>query len=163
MIAGVTLSACWTFRYRLWRQWAGGSRLVFVMLNPSTADATVDDPTIRKCIGFAKRLGYDGIEVVNLFAYRATDPADLKRAGWPVGPENDNHIRAACSRAPLVICAWGANAVGHPRVVDVLNLLHDTGRDVCALKINRDGTPAHPLMLPYSANVVPFDSRSLVR
>src|SRR5437870_4841901 len=108
------ISPCGKFRYRLTRQWGEGAALPFVMLNPSTADAEQDDPTIRKCVGFAKRMGYDGIEVVNLYAYRATKPADLKKAGYPRGPENDRHIEAALveSHANSVICAWGVNARG---------------------------------------------------
>ena len=89
------LSDCGTYRYRLWRKWGCGSPLLFVMLNPSTADAEVDDATIRRCLGFADAHGFGELEVVNLYAYRATDPADLKRAGYPVGPDNDAHIEDA--------------------------------------------------------------------
>ena len=108
--AGALLSSCGTYRYRLWRYWhTEREPLIFIMLNPSTADAMQDDPTIRKCIGFAKRLGFGGIEVVNLFAYRATDPRDLRANGYQVGPDDfvaiqqrllawANHIRNKSTR-----------------------------------------------------------------
>lgn len=105
------LSPCGLYRYWLWRKWSdGGKRVTFVMLNPSTADALMDDPTIRKCVGFAKRLGFDELFVVNLFAYRATEPKELQRVGWRIaeGPANDNHTATACMLASLVIAAWGA-------------------------------------------------------
>src|SRR5579859_5937119 len=99
MRAGATFSACRTYRYRLWRSWEPrGSRCVFVGLNPSTADESTDDATIRKCVGFAKRWGFGAIEVVNLFAYagvRSTDPRSLLGVSDPVGPDNDGTMDAA--------------------------------------------------------------------
>ena len=83
------------FRYRLGRRWGDGAAVCFVLLNPSTADETREDPTVRRCIGFARSLGYGALEVVNLYAYVATDPAELRRAGYPVGRYNDRHIEAA--------------------------------------------------------------------
>lgn len=150
-ITGAVLSPCETFRYRLWRYWGGGEALMFCMLNPSKADASIDDPTIRKCMGFARRLGYGGIEVVNLYAYRATDPGDLKRAGCPVGPENDAHIRAVASGVNVTkaIVGWGSEATGHGRVSNVFELLHQHV-EVFALRTNKDGSPGHPLYIPYS-------------
>ncbi|AKJ28749.1 DUF1643 domain-containing protein [Caldimonas brevitalea] len=150
------LSDCSRYRYRLGRRWGDGQPLAFVMLNPSTADGTEDDPTIRKCIGFATRLGYNAIEVVNLFAFRATDPCDLRAAGYPVGPDNNGHIESACRWAPMVICAWGANAKGLQRPVDVLRMLAAWGCEPMALRVAAGGIPAHPLMLPYSCSPVPF-------
>lgn len=141
------------FRYWLERQWGPGPRLVFIMLNPSTADAMLDDATIRKCIGFAQRLGFDGILVLNLFAFRATKPANLKLAGWPVGNVNDWIIRDALVNADLfdikVVCAWGANARGHKRSAEVLALLRACGVQPMALRRLNDGTPEHPLYIPY--------------
>lgn len=107
---GALLSEDGRYRYRLWRLWDElAPVMTWVMLNPSTADAEVDDPTIRKCIGFAKQHHYGGIVVVNLFAYRATDPKELGKVKDPVGPENDQHILWACT-APLmlsVVAGWG--------------------------------------------------------
>lgn len=106
---GAVLSSCGRYRYRLGRQFGLGDRnVVFVGVNPSTADATVDDPTVRKWIGFAKRWELDRIEVVNLFAYRATDVRALAEAADPVGPENDAYLRAALAGAELVVPCWGS-------------------------------------------------------
>ena len=88
-------SPCGRFRYRLGRRWGEGPTIAFVLLNPSTADDQRDDPTIRRCIGFARRLGFGGLEVVNLYAYVATDPAELRRVGYLVGDENDGHMLEA--------------------------------------------------------------------
>jgi hypothetical protein len=154
------VSDCGRFRYHLRREWTNGSTLLFVMLNPSTADADVDDNTIRRCIGFGQAEGFGAIEVVNLFAYRATDPADLRRAGYPVGPDNDFHLRMAAALARRVCVAWGAasqDAVD-ARVQVVLPLLRQTlGRDPDCLHVTRTGYPGHPLYLPKASRLRPFD------
>jgi hypothetical protein len=143
------------FRYLLTRSWEPRQfRLLrFVMLNPSTADAQQDDATIRKCIGFAIALGYTGIAVVNLFAFRARDPKALRAAGYPVGPMNDRFIKISADDAVAegsdVICAWGVNARGLSRPREVLAILRRAGVAPKALDLCIDGTPAHPLMLSY--------------
>jgi hypothetical protein len=162
VMSGAVISDCLTYRYRLWRRWSEGSRVVFVMLNPSTASAAVDDPTIRKCVGFAKRYGYGALEVVNLFAYRATDPADLRQAGFLIGPENDDHIRAACSETTQAICAWGANVdtdVARHRAQHVHELLTSLAMQPMALGFTKSGQPSHPLMLPYDRPLQPWAVR----
>jgi hypothetical protein len=129
--------------------------LVFVMLNPSTADASVDDPTIRKCVGFAKRNGYGGILVVNLFAYRATEPRDLWRAAQEidiVGPKNDEWILEATYGRPTVL-AWGAQARGWKRPDEVTAMLQVMDRSLFVLGRTIDGIPRHPLMLPYTSEL----------
>lgn len=164
MHKGAVLSDCGKFRYRLWRYWdETKTPLVFIMLNPSTADASEDDPTIRKCIGFAERLNHGGIEVLNLYAYRATKPADLKAAGYPVGPENDAFYAATleqcgCCAYDNVIAAWGANARGLSRPEEVRSMLRFQGIRARALAFTNDGTPSHPLMLPYSSRPVFIDA-----
>ena len=137
-------------RYRYWlsRRWGNSDAAVFVMLNPSTADALVDDPTIRRCVGFAKDWGCGGVFVVNLYAYRATKPADLWTAADPVGPDNDANLTVAAEwaadyDAPL-IAAWGANAKPD-RVARVL-ALPGMGRLQC-LGVTKAGQPRHPLYL----------------
>jgi hypothetical protein len=130
----------------------------FVMLNPSTADASEDDPTIRKCIGFAKRWGAGGIRVVNLYPWRATNPRDLPN-GREVGGEhtgvlsnNDAAILAASCDAGWVVVAWGANHGPWPmQRVHVLDLLRN--RRVCCLGRTADGSPRHPLMLAYTTEL----------
>lgn len=156
MVRDAVISACGRYRYRLSRRWGSGPYLLFVMLNPSTADATQDDRTIRRCIRFAKDHHYDGIEVVNLYAFRATDPLDLKAAGYPVGPDNDSHILAAIQGAGAVCVAWGDRARGLARPDEVLALLRSTGRALNCLSITKHGLPAHPLMLPASCRLAPF-------
>lgn len=161
---GALISACQAYRYRLWRRWNDGRAvLVFIMLNPSTADGTQDDPTIRKCVGFADRAGYGGIEILNLFAYRATKPADLKLTGWQIGPENDEHIRAVLDTYSSVVCAWGANATsrqGWERVHQVMDIVTQYTDQPKALKLAANGVPWHPLMLGYDTEWVPYQLRS---
>lgn len=149
-----TVSDCGRYRYSLGRTWDESQPpLVFVMLNPSTADAETDDPTIRKCIGFAQRTGFGGIVVVNLFAWRATDPRDML-AAWNrgenvVGRDNVSTITSVV-RGRVTVLAWGAHArrsPSHAQAVENVVRLHASV--VRALRLLDDGTPAHPLMLPY--------------
>ena len=109
------------YRYRLTRIWGDGPRATFVMLNPSTADEHVDDPTLRRCMGFARAWGLGGLNVVNLSAFRATIPAELWRAVDPIGPDNDDYLRAAGASGEPLIAAWGNNAKLH-RVQEVLSV-----------------------------------------
>jgi hypothetical protein len=104
------ISACDRYRYVLRRQVGPGARIAtFIMLNPSTADATQDDPTIRRCIGFARQWGCGQLVVLNLFAFRATDPVDLKRAADPVGPDNESWFRRILPSDGPVVCGWGVH------------------------------------------------------
>lgn len=160
------LSECGKFRYSLGRSWSEYvPSILFVMLNPSTADALTDDATIRRCAGFAASHGYGGIEVVNLFAYRATDPKDLRHAGYPVGPRNDKVIRDAAERASSfdapVCVAWGSNAAGLERPQVVLKILRSAGARIQCLKVTRSGYPQHPLMLPSSCMLMDFDETTV--
>ena len=156
MFRDCILSECGRYRYRLSRRWAAGPTLLFIMLNPSTADAEVDDRTIRRCVAFAKAEGFCAIEVVNLYAYRATKPADLKRAGYPVGPDNDDHIEAAVRAASGVCLAWGANVAGLARPAVIQTKLRALGIKPMCLRITRSGYPEHPLMLPSACKLGPF-------
>lgn len=133
------------YRYSLMRAWGDGPRAVFVMLNPNAADATRDDPTIRRCVGFARRWGYGSVEVVNLFGLRARDPRDLARAADPVGPDNDRYLRAAVRRADLVVCAWGASRIAARRAAAARDLWD--GSPLRCLGRTRSGAPRHPLYL----------------
>jgi hypothetical protein len=150
------------YRYRLWREFRTepgkpDSTVLFVMLNPSTADALADDPTIRKCIGFGRLWGYTRLEVVNLYAFRATQPADLWKAHEPVGPDNDLHIADAVAAADLVVYAWGAHAKDSSRVAAVKKIVRGSlrvsaefsGTRLVALGFTKAGHPKHPLMLSY--------------
>lgn len=145
-MSGAILSSFGNYRYRLWR--GGMSRMFFVMLNPSTADATVDDPTIRRCLRFAAREGCDGIEVVNLYAFRSSSPKTMFEAPDPIGPENDRHLADAARRAALagerIVCAWGRHAP-RDRVETVLAILRKHNPNLWCLGKNLNGSPKHPL------------------
>jgi hypothetical protein len=148
------LSDCGRYRYCLTRDVApltGEGTVVFIGLNPSTADATTDDPTIRRCVRFARDWGFARLKMVNLYAYRATKPADLWLAADPVGPENDCTIAKVIGGSDLAVCAWGVNGTGK-RVRDVLAL-------VCAphaLGLTMHGAPRHPLYVRADTVPVPF-------
>jgi hypothetical protein len=142
-----------TYRYSLSRIWKPQAPcLCFVMLNPSTADGETDDPTIRRCIGFADSWQYGSIEVVNLYAYRATNPKDLWKATFPIGPENDAYIRKAMHRSQCVVAAWGAGAKCRNRVWTVIRLINNA---FCLAK-TKDGHPHHPLRLPADIKPIPY-------
>lgn len=111
------------------------------MLNPSTADGTQDDPTLRRCLGFARDWGYGSLTVANLYAYRATDPAELKQVADPVGPECDYYLQRCAEEASLVMAAWGMHAQPG-RVAQVRSIL---GPGVMALAWTKAGQPRHPL------------------
>jgi hypothetical protein len=160
---GAWITACGRYRYNLWRSWGvgGGSSAgeapLFVMLNPSTADADTDDATIRKCIGFAKAWGFGCLTVVNVFGLRATDPRDLFTSEDPVGADNDDAIVSAVRSHQLIVAAWGVQAakVDPARVRRVRNLL---GARVMCLKKSKDGHPWHPLYVPYAKILEPLES-----
>lgn len=152
------LSACGLYRYRLERTWDDAlAPALFVMLNPSTADATVDDPTVRRCIGFARSWGCGGVVVVNLFAFRATDPAALLSAADPVGPDNFRHVIDAIEvdKPAKVVCAWGAHRLP-PMGNEMVARIRMTGRELHCLGMTMAGCPRHPLYVPASADLVPF-------
>lgn len=107
MVRGAKLSDDRLYRYGLWRKWDDRPKVMFIGLNPSTADEVEDDPTIRRCIGFANSWGYGGIVVANLFGFRATDPTALQKATDPIGPENDEWLYRLADEAALVVGAWG--------------------------------------------------------
>ena len=140
------------YRYSLERDWsARKQRCIFVMLNPSTADAEKDDPTIRRCIGFAKQWKCGGLTVLNLFAFRCTNPKELFKSDDSVGPENDAYVEAAFQvlTDPLVVFAWGSNAKrAEWRVQQVELLAKRNGIRTFALGVTKNGQPIHPLYQP---------------
>lgn len=149
-------SGCRKYRYRLARWWGPGRRLVWVMLNPSTADAQENDPTVERCERRARSMGFDGVEVVNIFALRSTDPSALYTAEDPIGPCNEQAILEAGLSGPFV-CAWGGHGSLLGQGSRVETMLRALGRELYALKVNRDGSPAHPLYVPYRIEPQPLD------
>jgi hypothetical protein len=137
------------YRYRLTRTWgASGSHALWIMLNPSTADASQDDPTIRRCTRFTRTWRLDGLAVVNLFALRATDPAGLTSHPDPVGYANDHLISEALAGARLVVAAWGAHPLAAARAATVATLAASAGRGLHCLGVTKGGWPRHPLYVP---------------
>lgn len=141
---GAQFSVGRDYRYVLWRTWEGvRGHVMFVGINPSTADEFDDDPTIRRCCGFARRWGYGGFFMLNLFAWRATDPRRLRRNPLPIGPENDDYLRMYAESAGLVVAAWGATAA--PWAWRACVVRHLLGDNVQCLGLTRAGWPRHPL------------------
>lgn len=121
------------------------------MLNPSTADAAIDDPTIRRCIAFARSWGYGRLIVTNLFAYRSPHPMALRTATDPVGPDNDtwiNRITDSIGTDGLVIAAWGHHGQLNNRAAHVLRTLMKAGQPLHTLGLGNTGQPKHPLYIP---------------
>lgn len=157
LAAGAIFSMCRSWRYRLWRTWDESKPYAnFLMLNPSTADEQVLDPTCTRCRNYAQAWGYGSFIVTNLFGWRATDPDDMKAAADPVGPENDGHILEVATGAAIVIAAWGNHGVFQSRVDHVRNMLKAAGVQLHALKITGAGQPGHPLYLPNKQTPVPY-------
>lgn len=154
------------YRYVLGRRWGSGAAcMTFVMLNPSTADAEVDDPTIRRCIGFAKREGHDGLMVVNLFAYRSSSPAEMAASPSPLGPDNQSYVmdvlraHAALDAGP-VVAAWGAFFDSHSMMrniaLPIARCATKAGIELRALGLTKSGEPQHPLYISSDAPLVDF-------
>lgn len=144
-----------TYRYALTRQWDRAlPRVCFVLLNPNTADASHDDPTIRRCIGFARRWGFGSLEVVNLFALRCRHPKDLTKASDPVGPRNGAAIARAVARAQRVVFGWGVHGELAGRGAAVARQLA-ASKPLC-LGRTQGGHPRHPLYVRADREPVPF-------
>ena len=158
MDRAATFDETGTYRYRLDRRWKveRGKRITFVMLNPSTADAFKEDPTITRCIGFAKRLNFPAMTVVNLFALRATDPKELRRHKAPVGPDNDRYIGEACLESMMVICAWGAYPHLRGRDLSAWAAITEWQSILYCLGVTKSGAPRHPLYLKKEQDPEPF-------
>lgn len=152
------------YRYTLWRDWENGvlftpksivrawTYAMFIGLNPSTADEMNDDPTIRRCIGFAKRWGYGALMMTNLFAFRATDPQVMMEESKPIGDENDRWLLATAREAGVVVAAWGVKGQFMGRDKEVMKLLSNLE----CLGVTAGGFPQHPLYFPYGENLKPY-------
>ncbi len=148
---GAAFSRCRRWRTLLWRRWDASRPVAnFLMLNPSTADEVQLDPSCTRARVYAERWGFGGLIVTNLFAWRATDPDDMKAAPDPVGRGNDAAILRAAREAAIVVCAWGNHGAHLGRAEAVLALLAARGARLSLLRMNGAGHPAHPLYLPGS-------------
>lgn len=155
---GAIFSEDRVYRYLLRRK-IGVQRTtcLFMMLNPSTADEKRNDPTVTRCIGFAKHWGFGRLEVCNIFAYRATDPKELYDLEYPsqvIGPDNDMHIRHAIERADRVVCAWGNHGVLFGRGIFIREAIMLQDRFPLAFKITNKGQPIHPLYQKADAELI---------
>lgn len=153
MLSDAVLSIDRRYRYLLWRGWeVNKPYVVFIGLNPSTADKITDDPTIRRCINYAKAWGYGGLYMVNLFALRATDPLEMMAHADPVGIGNDGYIKQVCCDATMVVAAWGTNGPHLGRASDVCKMV----RPLHCLTTTKNGQPGHPLYLKKDLKPVPY-------
>lgn len=151
------------YRYNLLRYWGDSqypftNTVAFVGLNPSTADASEDDPTIRRCREFAKSWGMSGMWMVNLFAFRATDPKAMKRDPLPVGPRNNHTLLMICAKVDQVIVCWGNHGTHLKRNLAVTQLLTQAGITLYCLKRSKAGNPGHPLYLKADSERILFRS-----
>jgi hypothetical protein len=144
------------YRYSLWRAWSAyHPRIAFVLLNPSTADEHKNDPTIRRCIGFARSWNFGSMEVVNLFAFRATNYRELYNASEPIGAENNRFLMQAVKHASTIVLGWGTRGMLLSRDRQVISLL--AGRkDVYCLGFTKNGLPRHPLYVRGDTKSVSF-------
>lgn len=162
--SSAVISSDGVYRYALTRVWQPvAHRAVWIMLNPSTADATTDDPTIRRCVAFSKLWGCGGLTVVNLYAWRATDPRELLTAAQDiVGPDNDQTITMALASSAVVVAAWGVH--GKPeRVREVTALAALTGRRLRCLGTTKDGHPRHPLYVRGDKTLDDYEGTEVAR
>ena len=149
-----TFSPCRSYRYSLWREWGEGSLgyAMFIGLNPSTADETRDDPTVRRCINFAKDWGFGALCMTNLFAFRATDPTVMKVQADPNGPENNATLKKLARDASVVVAAWGAHGSHMGRDKEVVAMLPG----LKCLALTKDRLPKHPLYLLKTLRPMPL-------
>ncbi len=152
-------SDCEKYRYLLTRTWEpAGQKVLFVMLNPSTATEVQNDPTVERCERRARALGFGGFRVCNIFAWRETDPRLMRKAPDPVGPQNDLAIRDSCFWADTIVCAWGAHGAHLERGPEVERLMRETNRPLHHLGLTKAGHPKHPLYIGYAKQPVPWDA-----
>ena len=148
------LSPCQSYRYALWREWSDQPPVLFVMLNPSTADHSQDDPTIRRCIAFAQQWGHGGLIVANLFAWRSPYPAHLRTAKDPIGPSNDQWLQKLANQSSTVVGAWG-NHGSYMKRGQIVSALFP---NMQCLGVTKQGQPKHPLYVPGITQPTPMQA-----
>lgn len=154
-------SDCERYRYSLTRIWDDdGQKVLFVMLNPSTATEVQNDPTVERCERRARTLGFGGFQVTNIFAWRDTDPRNMRAAADPVGPQNDKTILAGADWADSIVCAWGTHGAHLNRGAQVEALLRSAQHPLLQLGLTKDGHPKHPLYIGYAVRPEPWRASS---
>lgn len=154
-LSAASYSDCEAYRYDLTRVWDGaGRKVLFLMLNPSTATEVQNDPTVERCERRARTLGFGAFRVCNIFAFRATDPKVMRAAPDPVGPQNDTAIRQGVDWADEVVAAWGAHGEHLSRGAQVENLLRELQAAPKHLGLTKAGHPKHPLYIGYKVQPV---------
>ena len=144
-------SDCRQYRYKLTRTWDdSGKRILFIMLNPSKATELKNDPTVERCERRARALGYGAFRVTNIFAWRSTDPKDMRAAADPTGLDNDEAIRESCNWADDVLCAWGTHGAHLDRGLKIVQLLKGFSINPMHLGLSKEGHPKHPLYIAYA-------------
>ncbi len=158
--SAATYSDCERYRYQLTRIWDdAGRRVLFIMLNPSTATEQQNDPTVERCERRARALGFGSFRVTNIFAWRDTDPRNMRAASDPVGPENDVVLLDGCTWADQVICAWGNHGTHLGRGAKVERLLRKTNLPLYHFSQTKAGHPKHPLYIAYTEQPVAWRSK----
>jgi hypothetical protein len=157
MYKGAIFSSCKKHRLQLWREWDSNlPKVLFIMLNPSTADDQQDDPTLRRCIDFAKQWGYGGLYVGNLYSLRAVDPKTLLKVSKFSHRDNYKHLVNMVQQCQLVVYAWGnypiIKKLGIP-----LNVFNHLEQKLYCIALSKTGTPKHPLYLKNSLTPIPFE------
>ena len=158
MYRGAVFSPCGRYRYTLERRWADGPMLLWVLLNPSTADAQRDDPTNRRGIGFSRQWGFGACVFVNLFAFRSPRPSEMKAAVWPIGSDNSSHILDQAEKADRIVVAWGTQGPHRNRDRAVLALLSEY--KLFCLGTTNVGHPRHPLYLRGDTEMVAYQTEA---
>ena len=159
-LSDACISPCGLYRYSLSRAWdfdLTKPRVGWIMLNPSTADAEVNDPTIRRCMEFSRTWGFHGIAVRNLFAVRTYSPIEMKNHADPIGNENDKAILDLIGACPLIVAAWGTHGGYKQRDNHVVRIVRETGAKLHCLGTTKEGFPKHPLYVKGDVKPVPFE------
>ena len=155
MIKNAVLSEDRIYRYALWRIWdESKKRVLFIGLNPSTADEVEDDSTVKRCMSYAEQWGFGGILIGNLFAYRATNPLEMMTASDPVGTENDSWLKKLTNEADLIVGVWGNSGQFKGRSIEVVSML----RRLYCLQITAKGEPHHTRGLPDGLIAIPYSN-----
>lgn len=159
IVSDAKFSTCRKYRYDLLRIWQDDDENIisFIGLNPSTADEVVNDPTVFRCQKRAKSLAFSGMHMLNIFAYRDTDPKGMKKALDPIGQDNDNTLIEVCKRSVKIVCCWGNHGVYLERSSHVRKLLTPFADKIYCLGLNKNGEPKHPLYLSDATPLLVFE------